>query len=96
MTQIVSVSMPDHVYKDIMEKRKIDHEEFSWSHIFRVGYMRLTSKNLSDEMSKAETAEKMEKVIKRLEIYAKKAADMEQKLAELRQKDLKNTEIGVI
>jgi hypothetical protein len=82
--------MPDHIYKDIMERRKNDHEEFSWSHIFRVGYMRLTSKNLSDELSKAETAIKMEKVVKRLEIYAKKAAEMEQKLSELRQKDAKS------
>jgi hypothetical protein len=85
MTNSVCITMPDKVYQDVIEKRKIDVEKWGWSHIFRVGYMRLNSVENQEENNAQLLAEKVEKVTKKLEKYAQKCSELEQNLAKLSQ-----------
>jgi hypothetical protein len=86
MTQIVSVSIPDEIYREIKEKRKVDKEKWRWSHVFRVGFMRLNSDTLSDEIFRAESTKKIERLTQKLEFYAQKSLEMEAKVIDLEAK----------
>lgn len=83
MTQIVSVSVPDGMYQEILIARKDDPSTFSWSNIFRVGFMRVSSNKLGDIEEREETKEKITKLVEKLDYYSRRTQELEMKIYKL-------------